>query len=85
MGRYVGIVKSVPSRSKFGFIKSSSLGPDVPFDLGAFGAAGGPVEGARVSFEVSSSGKASKVKQSLTKNYAALTRRKKVVQSPAGN
>jgi len=85
MGRYVGIVKSVPSRSKFGFIKSTSLGPDVPFDLAAFNAAGGPVPGAGVSFEFTPGGKAHSVQQTLSKNYNAITRRKKVVQSPAGS
>lgn len=82
MGRYGGIVRSVPSRSKFGRIKSSSIAPEVPFDFAAFKAAGNPVEGAYVSFEVTSSGKAYNVKQAMTKNYGAITRRKKVVQSP---
>ena len=82
MGRYTGIVKNLPSRGSFGSIKSDSIAAPVSFDMGALNAAGGFVEGARVSFELDSGGKARSIKKSVSKNYNALTRRKKVVQSP---
>ena len=68
---------------RYGAIKSDAFATLVLFDLGAHNAGGKPVSGSRISFVVRSSGTAYKIKRSTLKNYGALTRRKKVIQSPA--
>ncbi len=76
MGKYVGIVRRLPSGASFGTIKSDELGPLVPFDEAAFRAAGRITEGSYVTFNVGGRGAAVGIKPSGVKNYLAMTRGK---------
>ncbi len=86
MGRYTGIVKSLPSSGKrYGYIYSLDIAGMVPFDAASIKAADGDlVEGSRVSFEQRTSGVAYKIIASKSKNYNALTRHHYVREPPTG-
>lgn len=86
MGRYTGIVKSLPSSGRrHGYIYSLDVPEMVPFDIASIRAADGDlVEGSRVSFERRSSGVAYKIIASKSKNYNALTRHQHVREPPTG-
>ncbi len=84
MGRYTGIVKSLPSSGRrYGYIYSLDFSDMIPFDMASIKTADGDlVEGNRVSFERRTSGVAYKITASKSKNYNALTRHHYVREPP---